>query len=123
MIVSLNTSALKSLEQIRAFLEGSEPVNFAITDHRQAYAGIAETLKRPPPSLSRPDKGVLRLYAVKVSGLSRQQTTRLRTDGRLEDRRGKSLNTYGWAVRTGDVAASVPETGIIWLLLAGGLGW
>jgi len=65
---------------------------------------------------------VLRLYAVKVSGLSRQQTTRLRTDGRLEDRRGKSLNTYGWAVRTGDVAsASVP--GVMLLLLAGGLGW
>ena len=29
---------------------------------------------------------------------------------------------YGWAVRTGDVAA-VPEPGMIWLLLAGGLGW
>jgi len=31
---------------------------------------------------------------------------------------------FGWAVRTGDVAStSVPEPGIVWLLLAGGLGW
>ncbi|MCX7112672.1 MAG: hypothetical protein NTX45_21615 [Proteobacteria bacterium] len=70
---------------------------------------------RPPPSPSRPDKGVLRLYVVKVSGLSRQQTTRLiarfRTDGRLEDRLGKPLNAYSWAVRTGDVA-SEPEPGV-----------
>ncbi|MCX7109818.1 MAG: DUF1566 domain-containing protein [Proteobacteria bacterium] len=34
----------------------------------------------------------------------------------------KSFTYLAWAVRTGDVA-SEPEPGIIWLLLAGGLGW
>jgi len=36
----------------------------------------------------------------------------------------KNTGSNAWAVRTGDVAStSVPEPGIIWLLLAGGLGW
>ncbi len=34
----------------------------------------------------------------------------------------KTYSLGGWAVRTGDIAA-VPEPGMIWLLLAGGLGW
>ena len=83
MIVTLNTSAVKSLDQIRAFLDSSEPLGFAIADRRQAYAWIAETLKRfRCPTLGRPDKGLLR-----------QQTTRLiarfLAEGQLEDRRGK----------------------------------
>jgi len=36
----------------------------------------------------------------------------------------KVIGRYAWAVRTGDVTStSVPEPGIIWLLLAGGMGW
>jgi hypothetical protein len=110
MIVTLNTSAVKSLDQIRAFLDGSEPVGFAIADRRQAYAWIAETLKRfRYPALSRPDKGVLRQYLAKVSGLSRQQTTRLiarfLADGRLEDRRGKPAKPFPSRYTPADILA------------------
>ena len=104
MIVTLNTSAVKSLDQIRAFLNGSEPLGIAIADRRQAYAWIAETLKRLRyPALGRPDKGVLRQYVAKGSGLSRQQTTRLiarfLAGGRLEDRRGKPAKPFPTCAR------------------------
>jgi transposase InsO family protein len=110
MIVTLNTSAVKSLDQIRAFLDGSEPLGFAIADRRQAYAWIAETLKRfRYPTLGRPDKGVLRQYVAKVGGLSRQQTTRLiarfLAHGRLEDRRGKPAKPFPSRYTPADILA------------------
>jgi hypothetical protein len=110
MIVTLNTARIKTLDQVRAFLDGGEPLDFAITDRKQAYAWIVETLRRfRYPSLSRPDKGALRRYVAKVSGLSRQQVTRLiarfRTDGQLEDRRGKPTRPFPRRYTQADILA------------------
>jgi len=85
-------------------------MDFSIADRRQTYAWIAETLKRfRYPSLSRSDKGVLRQYVAKVSGLSRQQTTRLiarfLADGRLEDRRGKPAKPFPGRYTPADILA------------------
>jgi transposase InsO family protein len=94
MIVTLKTSNVPTLDQIRALLDGSQPFELHIPDREQAYAFIADTLKRVRYSrLKKPDKGWVRRYLIKVSGFSRQQLTRLiarhGVQGRLEDRRNK----------------------------------
>lgn len=92
MIVTLKTANIPTLDQICAFLEGSQPFELQIPDREQAYAFIADTLKGLRYSrLKKPDKGLVRRYLVKVTGFSRQQLTRLIAQygarGRLEDHR------------------------------------
>lgn len=92
MIVTLKTSSTPTLDQVRAFLDGSQPFELHIPDREQAYAFIADTLRGLRYGrLKRPDKGLVRRYLIKVTGFSRQQLTRLiaryRTQGRLDDRR------------------------------------
>lgn len=75
----MNAEELKTIEQVRAFLDGTQPVMFEVAGDRTArYRWIESTLTRfGYRSLGKPDKGVLIQYLVKVSGYSRQQVTRL----------------------------------------------
>jgi len=67
-----------SLEQIRAFLEGSGEVRFQAHDRREVYEWINQTLRQHHyGQLQREGKGLVRLYVSKMTGLSRAQTTRL----------------------------------------------
>jgi transposase InsO family protein len=67
-----------SLEQIRAFLEGSGEVRFQAHDRREVYEWINQTLRQHNyGQLKREGKGLLRLYVSKMTGLRRAQTTRL----------------------------------------------
>ena len=91
--MTLQTQRVRTLEQIRAFLEGSESVDFAGGDREGVYALVRRTLVRLRyHRLSKPDKGLVKRYLGKVTGLSRAQLTRLirqhRQSGRIEDRRG-----------------------------------
>ena len=93
MIVTLQTQRVRTLEQVRAFLEGSEAVDFAGGDREGVYGLVRRTLvKLRYHRLGKPDKGLVRRYLGKVTGLSRAQLTRLiaqhRKTGRVEDRRG-----------------------------------
>ena len=93
MIVTLQTERVRTLEQVRAFVEGSEPVDFAGAGREGIYALVRRTLVRLDyHRLGKPDKGLVRRYLAKVTGLSRAQLTRLigrhRRTGRIEDRRG-----------------------------------
>jgi hypothetical protein len=45
MIVTLKTSNTPTLDQVRAFLDGSQPFELHIPDRAQAYACIADTLR------------------------------------------------------------------------------
>lgn len=77
MIVNLQTQALQTLEQVRAFMAGAEPVSFTLADRAAAHAWMADTLRRfGYASASRADRGMLRRYLAKVTGLSRAQVTR-----------------------------------------------
>lgn len=92
MIVTLQTHALQTLEQIRAFVAGAGPVSFTLADRASAHAWMADTLKRfGYASASRADRGMLRQYLAKVTGLSRAQVTRRITQfldtGQLKDKR------------------------------------
>ena len=67
-----------TLEQIRAFLEASDEVQFAGRDREQVYVWIARTLREQQWSaLKRSSRSLVGRYLEKMTGLSRAQITRL----------------------------------------------
>ena len=95
MILKLETERLSTLEQVREFVAGSAAVDFAGVDRASTYEFARRTLVRfDYGRLGRADKGVLRGYLMKTTGLSRAQVTRLiaqqAATGRIEDRRGRA---------------------------------
>ena len=67
-----------SLEQIRAFLEGSDGVQFEAENREQLYGWVDRTLREQDyDHLTRQSKGLVRLYLAKITGMSRAQLTRL----------------------------------------------
>jgi transposase InsO family protein len=69
-----------SLEQIRAFLAGSDPVQFSGQRREEVYGWVEKTLVRHQyASLERPGKGLVRRYLARMTGFSRAQVTRLIT--------------------------------------------
>jgi transposase InsO family protein len=67
-----------NLEQIRAFLEASDEVEFQAGDRGELYNWVNQTLRRQGyQELNRRGRGLMRRYVEKMTGLSRAQTTRL----------------------------------------------
>src|SRR5215467_8013723 len=67
-----------SLEQIRAFLESAEEVVFVAQRREEVYGWVNDTLRHQDyERLGRADRGLVRLYVAKMTGLSRAQATRL----------------------------------------------
>jgi len=67
-----------SLEQIRAFLEASDEVQFNGQERGEVYAWVDRLLRQIHyRNLKRSGRGLVRRYVAKVTGLSRAQTTRL----------------------------------------------
>ena len=67
-----------SLEQIEAFLEGNEEVEFQAPNRKEVYEWTQATLcAQSYVSLDRGGKGLVKQYISKVTGLSRAQATRL----------------------------------------------
>jgi transposase InsO family protein len=76
----MDDSQAISLEQIRAFLAGSGEVRFVGQRRQEVYGWVEQTLVRHQyVSLKRPDKGLVRCYIGRMTGLSRAQVTRLIT--------------------------------------------
>ena len=76
-----------NLEQVRAFLAGSGEVRFAGTCRAEVYAWVEQTLVRHEYANSgRADKGVVRQYIGRMTGLSRAQVSRLITGHRKTGR-------------------------------------
>ena len=74
----MDDSEATSLEQIRAFLEGSSEVWFDGQRRDEVYAWTGRTLVRHLyAELSRKEKGLVRQYVARMTGLSRPQVTRL----------------------------------------------
>jgi hypothetical protein len=60
------------MAQVRAFVEGNEPVSFTLADRTTAHAWMTDTLKRFRfAHCARADKGVLRRYLANLTGLGR----------------------------------------------------
>ena len=67
-----------SLEQIRAFLEASQEVQFEGKQRGEVYEWITRTLRRQGyREHGKAERGLLRRYVEKMTGLSRSQVTRL----------------------------------------------
>ncbi|WP_448244856.1 hypothetical protein [Pseudoxanthomonas mexicana] len=99
MIVALNTQALRSLDDVRAFLDGNGPVDFVGPTGTARYRWLEATLRQfDYPRLKRADKGLLKAYVRKVTGYSRAQTTRLlaqwQQQRRIRDRRGPPARPF-----------------------------
>lgn len=74
----MDDSETTSLEQIRAFLAGSEDVRFSGRNRADVYRWTERTLVRLEyASLRRDGKGLVRRYMARMTGLSRAQITRL----------------------------------------------
>ena len=92
--MTLRTERIRTLDQVRAFLDGNQPADFELTDRTSAYAFVRRTLVRfEYHGLGKPDKGLLKRYLEKVTGFSRAQVTRLvrqhRRTGNIRDHRKK----------------------------------
>ena len=72
----MDDSGKMSLEGIRAFLAGSEPVQFAGQKREEIYRWVEQTLREQDyQRLGRADRGLVRQYVGKMTGLSRAQVT------------------------------------------------
>ena len=75
MILRLDVERLRTIEEVRDFMAGSEPVGFHLTDRRGACDFVRRTLVRLSyRALTRAHKGVVRRFVAKVTGLSRAET-------------------------------------------------
>ena len=108
MIVTLKTQGLQTLEQVRAFLDGAQALGFEAPARESAYDWIAAELRRfRYAGLTKADKGLVRRYLEKVTGLSRAQVSRIiqqfRTTGRIRDRRGPPAKPFARRYTPADV--------------------
>ena len=93
--MTLGTERIRTLDQLRAFLEGNEAADFHLADRDSAYAFVRRTLVRFQyhHGLGRPDKGRVREFLGKVTGLSPSQLRRLiaqhHRTGHIRDHRKK----------------------------------
>ncbi len=78
MILSLDVERLRNPEQVRAFLDGNEPVDFQPVSRSEAYAFVSRMLSRfDYTRLGKSDRGLVKAFVGKATGLSRSQVTRL----------------------------------------------
>lgn len=78
MVLIMDDEKITTLEQVREVLAGSQAIAFKGVARQQRYAWIESILKRFDYfRLSRKDKGLVKAYAQRLSGLSRAQLTRL----------------------------------------------
>lgn len=87
MVINMEEAKLKTLSQIKAFLDGTSEVTFRVSKGERNQF-IERVFKRfGYASHGRVEKGVLLRYIERMTGLSRQQVTRLvrqyRKDGKL----------------------------------------
>lgn len=77
MVIDMNDEQLHTLAQIRAFLDGTVALEFAVA-LEERYGFIARTVRRfGYARLGRAEKAVVLRFLERVSGYSRQQLTRL----------------------------------------------
>ena len=63
MILKLDIERVRTIDEVRDFMAGSEPVDFHLTDRRGAYDFVTRTLRRLNyAGLTKADKGVVRRF-------------------------------------------------------------
>ena len=89
MVINMENAKLQTLVQIKAFLDGTSEIVFRVpkVERNQFIGRVLKRFGYAPHG--RVDKGVLLRYIERMTGLSRQQVTRLirqyRKDGKLSN--------------------------------------
>ena len=121
MVIHMEEAKLQTLAQIKAFLDGTSEVAFRVSkEGRNPF--IERVLKRfGYAPHGRIDKGVLLRYIERMTGLSRQQVTRLvgrtRRDGKLS-KPCKPKRGFTYRYTAADVAL-LAETDVLHSTLSG----
>ena len=108
MVIDMDEAKLQTVAQIEAFLAGTSDIALKVTKSER-YGFIERTLKRLGYApLSRPDKGVVLRYFERMTGLSRQQVTRLvrryRKTGKVTKKRAPPTRGFSRRFDLTDVA-------------------
>ena len=78
MTITMNDSPLKTIEELRKFLKSSTLLSFKGQKRDEIYEWVEDTIiKFDYHVLGKKDKGVIKKYLEKITGLSRAQVTRL----------------------------------------------
>ena len=78
MIVKLHPDQLHTVDAVRSFLQGTQQLDFEFLSRGDKYQWIEQSLRHLGYLwLNKRDKGVVKMYLAKVTGLSRAQITRL----------------------------------------------
>ncbi|MCU7895303.1 MAG: integrase, partial [Candidatus Thiodiazotropha sp. (ex Lucinoma aequizonata)] len=78
MVTYMNDKKIQTLDEVRAFLDGTTDIEFSIEGKDERYQWIRKTLVRfNYLCLSRGECGVVLRYLERVSGYSRKTVTRL----------------------------------------------
>jgi transposase InsO family protein len=108
MVIDMEEARLQTIAQVRAFLDGATEITFRVPQVER-YPFIERVLMRfGYAAQGRVGKGVLLRYLVRLTGLSRQQVTRLvrqyRQDGTLSTRHGPPQHGFHRRFTATDVA-------------------
>lgn len=78
MTITMHTTHTPTIEEMRAFIDGSASLAITVTDTAEAYDWICRVLRSTGYTrLGKPDKGVVREYLMAATGYRRAQITRL----------------------------------------------
>lgn len=78
MTITMNDSPLKTIEELRKFLKSSTPLVFKGLRRSEMYEWVEDIIiKFDYQTLGKQDKGIVKQYLEKITGLSRAQITRL----------------------------------------------
>jgi len=122
MVINMEEAKLQTLEQIKAFLDGTSEVAFRISkeDRNPFIERVFKRFGYAPHG--RADRGVLLRYIERMTGLSRQQVTRLvrryRKDGKLAKQPCKPKRGFTYRYTAADVAL-LAETDVLHGTLSG----
>jgi transposase InsO family protein len=110
MIVTLRTHQLTRLEQIEQFLEGTTDIDFRAPEPAARRAWIEQMLRRfSYAQRTRPERGLLLRFLIKITGYSPAQMKRLlkqfRTERHLRDRRGPPAKPFAYRYTVADQQA------------------
>ncbi len=95
----MNVDHIKTLAQVRAFLDGTQTVEFSLHSKTERYEFVRRSLIQfAYRNLSKPDKGLLLSFMSHVSGYSRVQVKRLTRSwlkkGKLQPRSSDVVNLF-----------------------------
>ena len=99
MILKLHTKRLQTVEEIRSFLAGATTFDFEPQSREETYRWVRDSLRQLLySSLRKADRGAVKEYLQKVTGLSRAQVARLirqyQETGGIRDHRGRPARPF-----------------------------